>query len=241
MKLKYLLLLIPCLAFADDTRPRGTNPTSVIEDSMCIPDISGVGCLHVDEDVSGLIVQVYGDDGVLVALYDAATEIEDIAAIGTYAAPSASNVRVSPQAASGADYTQMMLADAVYNGQDWITISVSDGQTTILDFKRTVYLAKSLVTAQAVLDTLGRGLAQVDTTIATLANQFSFTLTAGSSDDNAYNRCTAMITDQSTAEQIAMGDIMDYTGSTKTVLLRFDPGIFTMATGDLVTITCLGR
>jgi hypothetical protein len=96
-------------------------------------------------------------------------------------------------------------------------------------------------TAQQRLEILQRGLSQNDTTIATLASQVSFTLTAGSSDDDAYNPCTAMITDQSTAEQIAMGDIMDYTGSTKTVLLRFDPGIFTMATGDLVTITCLGR
>jgi hypothetical protein len=210
---------------------------------MCIPDITGQGCLHVDEDVSGLIIQVYGDDGTLVALYDADTEIEDVAAPGTgaYTAPSANNVRVSPQAASGTDFTEMQFADAVYNGQDWITISVSDGQSTIMDFTRTVSLAKSLATAQAGLNILQRGLTQRDTTIATLASQESFTLTDGSSDDNAYNRCTAMITDQATAEQIAMGDIMDYTGSTKTVLLRFDPGIFTMATGDLVTITCLGR
>jgi hypothetical protein len=229
MKMKYLLLFLPCLAFADDTRPRNTNPTSVVEDSMCVPDIAGVGCLHVDEDVSGLVIEIIGDDGTTIATYDDAAEQEDIATIGTYAAPSASNVRVSPQGNAGSDFTQMMLADAVYSGQDWITISVSDGQQTILDFKRTVYLSKPTITAQN------------DTTIATLASQTSFTLTNGSSDDNAYNGCTAMITDQSTAEQIAIGDILDYTGSTKTVLLRFDPGIFTMATGDLVTITCLGR
>jgi len=314
------LLLLPCFALADDFRNRLPNPTSVIEESMCIPELNGEGCLHVDEDVAGLIIQVYGADGVLVALYDADTEIEDIAVIGTYAAPTASNVRVSPQAASGADLTQMMFADAVYDSQPQVTICVSDGQTTIMDFCRFVdtdflsqaafeavlagsYTTEQLVkqgylddrsllaaeyataatqtshsnqltavptevwdlaaasageevdsigalvnsldgkadTAQAGLNILQRGLTQVDTTIDTLASQESFTLTAGSADDNAYNRCTAMITDQATAEQIAMGDIMDYTGSTKTVLLRFDPGIFTMATGDLVTITCLGR
>ena len=59
--------------------------------------------------------------------------------IGTYAAPSANNVRVSPQNASGGDCTQMMFADAVYANQDHITITVSDGQTTIMDYTRTVY------------------------------------------------------------------------------------------------------
>lgn len=138
-KLLFLALLLPIAALAD-IRYRSADPTSVIEDSMCIPELNGEGCLHVDEDVSGLIVQVYGDDGSLVALYDAGTEIEDISAIGTYAAPSASNVRVSPQAASGADLTQIMLADAVYASQTHVSICVSDGETTIMDFCRFVYL-----------------------------------------------------------------------------------------------------
>jgi len=30
----------------------------------------------------------------------------------------------------------MMFADAVYAGEDWVTISVSDGQVTIMDFHR---------------------------------------------------------------------------------------------------------
>ena len=84
------------------------------------------------------------------------------------------------------------------------------------------------------------GLVPVDTTIATLASQVSFTLTAGSADDDAYNGCMAMVTDQSTATQIAFAGVQDYTGSSKTVTLDADPGIFTMATGDLVTVSCLG-
>jgi len=74
------------------------------------------------------------------------------------------------------------------------------------------------------------------TTIASLASQTSFTLTAGSADDNAYNSCVIIITDQSTGVQKAHGSISDYTGSSKTVTLGSDPGIFTMATGDTVDI-----
>lgn len=74
------------------------------------------------------------------------------------------------------------------------------------------------------------------TTIASLASQTSFTLTAGSADDDAYNSCVIIITDQSTGVQKAHGSISDYTGSSKTVTLSADPGIFTVATGDTVDI-----
>lgn len=74
------------------------------------------------------------------------------------------------------------------------------------------------------------------TTIATLASQTSFTLTAGSADDNAYNNCRAIITDATTAVQKATATILDYTGATKTVTLSADPGVFTMAANDLITI-----
>lgn len=74
------------------------------------------------------------------------------------------------------------------------------------------------------------------TTIATLASQTSFTLTAGSADDDAYNGAIVVVTDQSTSTQKAVGTVSDYTGSTKTVTLSADPAIFTMATGDTIEI-----
>ena len=85
-----------------------------------------------------------------------------------------------------------------------------------------------------IVDALGISLVQ--TTIATLASQVDFTLTAGSPDDNAYNGRLVVILDASTSTQKAVGRIRDYVGSTKQVLLQFDPGIFTMATTDTVTI-----
>lgn len=75
-----------------------------------------------------------------------------------------------------------------------------------------------------------------NTTIATLASQTSFTLTAGSTDDDAYNGAIAVVTDSATSTQKAYGTISDYTGSTKTVTLSADPGVFTMAVGDTIDI-----
>ena len=74
------------------------------------------------------------------------------------------------------------------------------------------------------------------TTIATLASQTSFTLTAGSADDDAYNDAIAVITDSATSTQKAVGTVSDYTGATKTVTLSADPAIFTMAAGDTIEI-----
>ena len=75
-----------------------------------------------------------------------------------------------------------------------------------------------------------------NTTIATLATQISFTLTAGSADDDAYKGAIIVITDAVTGVQKAVGRISDYVGASKTITLNEDPGIFTMAVGDTVDI-----
>jgi hypothetical protein len=75
----------------------------------------------------------------------------------------------------------------------------------------------------------------VETTIATLASQVSFTLTDGSADDDAYNNCSVMFVDASTATQRGFGIVSDYTGSTRTVTLEAAP-VFTIATTDIVVI-----
>lgn len=84
----------------------------------------------------------------------------------------------------------------------------------------------------------GTGYGQVlqRTTIATLATQISFTLTAGSADNDAYNGCIVVIEDATTAAQKAVAVVADYVGATKTVTLLTDPAVFTMAVGDLVTV-----
>jgi hypothetical protein len=78
-----------------------------------------------------------------------------------------------------------------------------------------------------------------NTTVATLASQTSFTLTAGSADDDTYIGSMIIITDSVTAEQKAVGLVAAYTGATKTITLESDPGIFTMAVGDTVDIMAI--
>lgn len=80
--------------------------------------------------------------------------------------------------------------------------------------------------------TIGYPSAILNTTIATLSSQTSFTLEEGSADNDAYNGCIAYIHDVASAVQVAIGMVSDYTGATKTVTLAADPGIFTMAAGD---------
>lgn len=74
--------------------------------------------------------------------------------------------------------------------------------------------------------------------IEAVTSQTVFTLTTGeaSGDDDTYNFCTIIVTDQVTRIQKAIGFISDYTGSTRTVTLIADPGIFTMAVADSVEI-----
>lgn len=79
----------------------------------------------------------------------------------------------------------------------------------------------------------------VSTTIATLASQTSFTLTAGSADNDAYNRQLVVITDAATSTQKARGIVSDYVGSTKTVTLVGAPA-FTIAAGDSISIVAIG-
>lgn len=74
------------------------------------------------------------------------------------------------------------------------------------------------------------------TTIATLASQTFFALTAGSADNNAYKNCVIIIQDAASTVQKAVGIVSVYDGATKEVTLAIDPAVFTMAVGDYVTI-----
>jgi hypothetical protein len=83
---------------------------------------------------------------------------------------------------------------------------------------------------------IGYDNAILNTTIATLASQTSFTLTTGSADANAYVGSTVLIHDVASAVQIAQATISAYAVTTRTVTLAVDPAIFTMAVGDNISI-----
>lgn len=90
---------------------------------------------------------------------------------------------------------------------------------------------------------IGYPAAILNTTIATLASQTSFTLTAGPAEDDALNGCTVLIHDVSSGVQKGTGFILDYTGATKTVTLAAGTS-FTVAATDNISVfmpTDVGR
>lgn len=75
----------------------------------------------------------------------------------------------------------------------------------------------------------------LNTTIATLSSQTSFTLTAGPAEDDALNGCVVYIHDVASAVQGGYGVVQDYTGATKTVTLIVGT-TFTAAATDNISV-----
>lgn len=82
---------------------------------------------------------------------------------------------------------------------------------------------------------IGYPAAILNTTVATLSTQTSFTLTSGPAEDDALNGTWAIVHDVASAVQKAIVQISDYTGSTKTVTLVAGP-TFTLAATDNISV-----
>lgn len=83
--------------------------------------------------------------------------------------------------------------------------------------------------------TIGYPDARLNTTIATLTSQTSFTLTNGPAEDNALNGCYCLIHDVASAVQCGHAVISGYTGATKTVTLAAGT-TFTAAASDNIAV-----
>lgn len=129
------------------------------------------------------------------------------------------------------------------SGKHVIVIDLADNTTAGFYAAGSEYLvAVDAVTVDTVTTggwvarfTIGYPGANLDTTIATLASQTSFTLTAGPAEDDALNGQWAIIHDVASAVQRANVLISDYVGSTKTVTLAAG-ATFTAAAGDNISI-----
>lgn len=110
----------------------------------------------------------------------------------------------------------------VSGGQYWVVIA-------------SITLDAATVNFVAVTFRIGYPDALIDTTIATLASQTSFTLTAGPAEDDALNGMYCIIHDIASSVQMGYGIISDYTGATKTVTLAAGT-TFTAAAGDNISI-----
>lgn len=82
--------------------------------------------------------------------------------------------------------------------------------------------------------------AVLNTTIATLSSQTSFTLTVGPAEDDALNGCVVVIHDVASAVQLGTATILDYTGSTKTVTLAAGTTFTAAATDNIAVYAPIG-
>lgn len=144
--------------------------------------------------------------------------------------------------ASTAGYTATTDFDGK-TGKHLIVLDLADNTTSGFWAAGSEYLvAVDSVTVDAV--TVGGWVARfcigyrdatLDTTIAALSSQTSFTLTAGPAEDDALNGRWALIHDVASAVQVSWVQILDYVGLTKTVTLAAG-ATFTAAAGDNISI-----
>jgi hypothetical protein len=128
-------------------------------------------------------------------------------------------------------------------GKQLIVIDLADNTTADFFAAGSEYLvAVDAVTVDAV--TVGGWVARfrigypgaiLDTTIATLASQVSFTLTIGPAEAGVLIGCCVVIHDAASAVQMCFGHVEAYDVTTKTVTLAVDPGVFTIAAKDNVS------
>jgi len=231
-----------CELFFDGTGYAGTNnviPTVTTlaghtvqtGDSYALAN-GATGFAAIDTVVDSILV----DTTVIGALGAGLTDL------GGMSTGMKAEVQVEANDAIIANNLDHLAKTAVANNSD-MTAEVADG--TILSNMLSASSTTSTYAVgdnslQAIGDASGGSTSPpsllINTTIATLASQTSFTLTAGSPDDDAYNHRIIVVTDASTANQISVGVIKDYTGSTRTVTMEADPGTFTIATTDTVDI-----
>lgn len=112
-------------------------------------------------------------------------------------------------------------------GSHYVAIDLSDDTTADFYKSGSRYLVRiANITVDGV--TVGGWIARfrigypnaiLNTSIATLSSQTSFTLTSGPAEDDALNGCVVLIHDKASAVQMGFGVVLDYTGSTKTVTL----------------------
>jgi len=167
-------------------------------------------------------------------------------ALQTQATTIASDVVVIDNAVSDIESSLVIVkSDLVVITSDTTAVEseliVVHSDTTAIHSDTTIIHSDTVIISSdtAVIEAAGASTGpqiMVTTTIATLATQVSFTLTAGSADNNAYLNQMVIVTDAATSTQKAVGLVSAYTGATKTVTLDTDPAIFTMAAGDNVAV-----
>lgn len=219
------------------------DPTAgEIADAVCDEALSGhTTAGTVGKAISDILVDTAEIGAAGVGLTEAGGDgdhLTAIASVGAVAGNVGGNVAGSvASVTAGVTLADDAITASKYDESTAFPLASADSGST--EVARTGADSDTLETLSDQIDGLSTAAAPQllqNTTIATLAGQADFTLTAGSDDDDAYNGAIVVVTDQSTATQKAVGTVQNYTGSTRRVELVSDPGIFTMAAGDTVDV-----
>lgn len=218
-----------------------------VYDQLYAASAPGAATVAIGSDIHSSLVVVKSDlividdlssdihSSLVIARSDLVISNSDTTAIHTQTTTIASDVVLAEASISDIESSLVIVkSDLVVH-----EAMLSDVESSLVIVKSDLVITTS---DTAAIEAAGAGTSPdvlVSTTIATLATQTSFTLTAGSADDDAYTGMVAIFQDQSTATQKAIVFITDYVGSTKTVTLEAGP-IFTIATGDTVSIMAAG-
>ena len=144
------------------------------------------------------------------------------------------------QRASDAGYTVTVDFDTT-TGVQLIAVDLADNTTAGFYAAGSEYiivvgpftLDAATINAAVARFEIGYPDALINTTIATLAGQTSFTLTAGPAEDDALNGCVVAIHDVASAVQMGFATVLDYTGSTKTITLNAAATFTAVATDNI--------
>ena len=132
MTLKYIAalfaLMLACSANAQVTLwgiDKGAESHDSIIKNVCLHDTATGAAIYssLSSEDSGLVIRLRSSDGTVLLTYDAAAEIEALAALDTWAAPSASNIRVLVQ--ENGCY-QLAPAANTFDVGDYMALTITD-------------------------------------------------------------------------------------------------------------------
>ena len=184
---------------------------------------------------AGLKVTLTSSDHATQLLYDVATELETIATLGTWVAPSANNVRFDDDTTNGC-YELQFAANSFENGTSALLTIEDTSSPTFLDRELRIHVrAKEwfdlLDGTTTLLTSKQTGLMR-GTTIATVNSTTEWILTAGASNNDAYNNACAVLEGGTETDEV---DVLDYVGGTLTLTVSEAPS-FTVAVADDIRI-----
>ena len=150
----FVLCIVSAPAFAAEWIPmvKGSESHDSIIKDVCLHDVATGTTRYTSltSEDSGLVIRLRSSDGSVSLLYDATGEIEALAVLDTWAAPSANNIRILVQA-NGC--YQLAPAANTFDVGNWVFLTIADSSSpAFMDYEaRIVFLGTGADIAAAVV------------------------------------------------------------------------------------------